>query len=64
MQTRTPWRKSSYSGQNNACVEIAGLTHGAAVRDSKNPTSGYIVITAQQWTAFINAVKAGQHDLT
>jgi hypothetical protein len=30
------WRKSSYSAQNGACVEVRGDL--AALRDSKNPT--------------------------
>lgn len=31
------WRKSSRSGQDGQCVELARLTDGVAVRDSKNP---------------------------
>jgi hypothetical protein len=33
----TPFRKSSHSGQDGQCVELAGTTDGIAVRDSKNP---------------------------
>jgi hypothetical protein len=33
---RAHWRKSSYSGGANDCVEIAALGDHAAVRDSKD----------------------------
>ncbi|MGW0772798.1 DUF397 domain-containing protein [Streptomyces sp. NPDC002835] len=38
------WRKSSYSGGGSSggdCVEVAGLTGRAAVRDSKNAPAPY-----------------------
>ncbi|HEX3786205.1 MAG TPA: DUF397 domain-containing protein [Pseudonocardiaceae bacterium] len=36
MTTKTTgWRKSTYSGANNDCVEIAGTRD--RIRDSKNP---------------------------
>ncbi|HET9255117.1 MAG TPA: DUF397 domain-containing protein, partial [Pseudonocardiaceae bacterium] len=31
------WRISSYSGQNNNCVQFADLGSAATVRDSKHP---------------------------
>jgi hypothetical protein len=33
------WRKSSYSGSGNNCVEVRTSHPGIAVRDSKNPTA-------------------------
>ena len=37
---RIGWRKSSYSGGDNDCVEIATTGANVAVRDSKNPCGG------------------------
>ncbi|MEC4015156.1 DUF397 domain-containing protein [Streptomyces sp. H27-D2] len=57
------WRKSSYSGANGDCVEIAGLPNGGrAVRDSKNPDDGFFSFPAGEWQAFIQAVKGGELD--
>jgi hypothetical protein len=33
------WHKSSYSGNQTACVEVARPGTRMAVRDSKNPTA-------------------------
>ena len=38
------WRKSSRSGGGAQCVELANLPVGAAVRDSKSPDSGHLVL--------------------
>lgn len=54
------WTKSSYSGGNNNCVEVAlGVTNVAPVRDSKRPTGPAIVFPAGAWTAFVADLKAG-----
>lgn len=39
--TETRWRKSSYSGTDGDCVELAGTLD--ALRDSKNPVDGVLV---------------------
>jgi hypothetical protein len=40
-----PWRKSSHSGDQGECVEIAALDTGAfGVRDSKNPGGPTLVL--------------------
>jgi hypothetical protein len=58
-----PWRKSSYSGANGDCVEIADLPAGGrAVRDSKNPDGGFFRFGAGEWAAFVQSVKAGEFD--
>jgi hypothetical protein len=37
-----PWRKSSYSGNEGNCVELAHTATGGAIRDSKNPADGHL----------------------
>ena len=53
----TNWRKSSYSGAQNACVEVRrDLT---AVRDSKNPEPA-LRINRDAWLRFLRTVRQGR----
>ncbi|MEW1659516.1 DUF397 domain-containing protein [Streptomyces sp. NPDC093707] len=53
------FRKSSYSTQEGACVEVAPTsTGGHAVRDSKNPTGPHLTFTPHAWRAFATALKS------
>jgi hypothetical protein len=55
------WRKSSASGPENNCVEIAELPGGGvAVRDSKNTSREPLRFTAGEWAAFREGVLAGE----
>lgn len=54
------WRKSSYSGQGNTCVEVAPLPHAAAMRDSKDPSGPVLRFSADAWLAFVSAIKDGR----
>lgn len=55
--TPTParWRKSSHSGDEGACVEMAPLTGAVAVRDSKDPSGPVLVFPPHAWAAFTAA---------
>ncbi|MFJ2648209.1 DUF397 domain-containing protein [Streptomyces sp. NPDC087420] len=54
------WTKSSYSGGNSDCVEVAhGLLNTMPVRDSKRPTGPALAVPAPAWTAFITGLKTG-----
>jgi hypothetical protein len=54
------WRKSSFSGAAQNCVEVARNLPGiVAVRDSKNPHGPALVISRAHWAAFADSVKAG-----
>jgi hypothetical protein len=58
------WTKSSYSGGNGACVEIAVPTTTAiAVRDSKDPDGPRLTFDNSAWSSFVSDVAAGTLDL-
>lgn len=62
--SKAAWRKSSSSGANNNCVEVArNLPRIVAVRDSKDPDGPALVITPEEWGSFAAGVKAGRFDL-
>ena len=55
------WHKSSASGAEHDCVEIANLPGGAkAIRDSKRPTIAQLRCTATGWAAFRDGVVSGE----
>ncbi|MEU8269916.1 DUF397 domain-containing protein [Sphaerisporangium sp. NPDC049002] len=52
------WHKSTYSGTDDNCVEVANLPGGdRAVRDSKNPSAPMLRLGHSEWLAFISSVK-------
>ena len=63
MRDRLPpanWRKSTYSNNQGACVEVADLTHGArAVRDSKDPAGPVLRFGPSQWATFTAGIHRG-----
>jgi Domain of unknown function (DUF397) len=77
--TRAAWRKSSYSGANGSCVEVAPVSGAAlddtvmdaagaspaavAVRDSKDRGGPALVFTTRQWGAFAAGIKNGDLEL-
>jgi hypothetical protein len=53
----THWTKSSYSGGNGACVEVASpRTHAIDVRDSKDPRGPVLRFAPGAWSGFVAAV--------
>jgi hypothetical protein len=61
-QIRVPFRKSSWSGDDGACVEVGDLGDGRAVRDSKNPRGPALRFSTAEWAAFTAGVQAGAFD--
>ncbi|OLT42747.1 DUF397 domain-containing protein [Saccharomonospora sp. CUA-673] len=57
------WRKSTYSGGGNDCVEVAFLPGGTAVRDSKNPAAGMLQLSSAEWEAVLSSARRGALDL-
>ncbi|GAB1511915.1 DUF397 domain-containing protein [Actinophytocola sp. KF-1] len=54
------WRKSSRSsqdGSNGNCVEVAFDGRSVAVRDSKSPDQGMLVLPEAGWTSFLSVSK-------
>lgn len=39
------------------------MPEGVAVRDSKHPDGGMLLLRAQSWTDFLRTVKTGRFDL-
>ncbi|MGW4113353.1 DUF397 domain-containing protein [Actinosynnema sp. NPDC004786] len=52
------WRKSSFSGEGQSCVEVAPVDPGIATRDSKNPSGPALWFTAGQWRRFLADLEA------
>lgn len=54
----TTWRKSSYSDETGGqCVELASLSHGVAVRDSKNPEAGHLELPHSTFVVLLDHLK-------
>jgi hypothetical protein len=61
VNAQNTWRRSSYStseGQSGNCVEVAFSGAGVAVRDSKRPAGGALVVSPVAWDQFIAAQRS------
>ena len=61
--THAQWQKSSYSGGNGNCVEVADLPEAIAVRDSKDPVGAKLIFTRADWQKFVSVVAKGRAEL-
>ncbi|WP_316521178.1 DUF397 domain-containing protein [Kitasatospora brasiliensis] len=56
------WRKSSYSGGNGDCVEVAAAGSVIYIRDSKDPEGPALAITPETYALLIRTVAADDFD--
>jgi hypothetical protein len=61
--TNAAWRKSTRSGGQGNCVEVATTPTEIGVRDSKDRSGPVLVFTRSEWRAFVEGVKSGEFDL-
>ncbi|MET9782398.1 DUF397 domain-containing protein [Nocardiopsis alba] len=57
MTSETPWHKSSYSGQQGHCVEVAEgpTTH---IRDTQNRAHTQLSVSGSEWNALLHALRS------
>jgi hypothetical protein len=59
------WHKSSYSGTQGNCVDVATNLPGlVVVRDSKDPDGARLVFTRVAWAVLMRRLKTGGFDLS
>lgn len=56
------WRKSSRSGGNNECVELAVTESSTRFRDSKAPDAGILAFHDAGYQRFLSAIKSEKLD--
>ncbi|MFI0742856.1 DUF397 domain-containing protein [Streptomyces sp. NPDC021100] len=58
-QHTTTWRSSSYSMDEDQCLEVSDEYPGLIpVRDSKTPTGPTLTLPTPAWSAFVTALTA------
>ncbi|WP_370444831.1 DUF397 domain-containing protein [Amycolatopsis sp. CA-128772] len=50
------WRKSSYSGTEENCVEVS-LGPVSRIRDTKDRSGGTLTVSSAAWGAFLRKAK-------
>jgi hypothetical protein len=51
------WKKSSYSGVEGDCVEVAMVPERVGVRDSKNRDGHVLEFPAERWVDFVAVLR-------
>ncbi|MCY9782459.1 DUF397 domain-containing protein [Nocardiopsis sp. EMB25] len=56
-RTALSWRKSSYSSNTGACVEVADTDSGVHVRDTQNRSLGHLSFPGSDWTVLLTSLR-------
>lgn len=51
------FRKSSYSGSGDNCVEVADVPGASAVRDTQNREQGHLSFSSHEWAALLSSAR-------
>lgn len=51
------WRKSSYSYDIGACVEVLDTYAAALIRDTENREAGHLPFNRREWAGFLAAIR-------
>jgi Domain of unknown function (DUF397) len=57
------WRKSSMSGANSGCVEVATGESSVLVRDSRDHLGARLAFGPAQWRQFVRRIKSAKTNL-
>ncbi|MBW8482327.1 DUF397 domain-containing protein [Actinomadura parmotrematis] len=58
MNSGPVWRKSSRSAEGTNCIELARLSEGTGLRDSKAPNAGHLTLDRPSLASLVKTVKA------
>ncbi|OZM71453.1 DUF397 domain-containing protein [Amycolatopsis antarctica] len=58
MNEQRTWRKSSYSGAENNCVELAVTPAETAIRDTKDREGGTLTVPSTAFAALLTDIRA------
>lgn len=56
------WRKSSYSVNNGACVELAAISGEVLVADSAEQTRNVLRFSVRTWQLLLDDLRSGRLD--
>lgn len=59
-QSDITWHKSTASGGQGNCVEVAVMDNAVLVRNSQDPLGSVLSFTCREWVAFLEGVNNGE----